>query len=170
MINKFSRDWAWANSAFCDAICGQIKSTESVSKSKIEMNQKRGDSNCKTIWNETNQNELLDMICHNKLNNVEYWQIKMNKFFGLYRKSQFKMNNFFVFVNVEERKNMSKWLKNFQNKNVLKCSPFDSIQQYLTLFDFKTGICFLYKTNRDPIWVLNSKTNTKYFWIIFSIE
>ena len=44
---------------------------------------------------------------------------------------------------------------------------FLSIQQYLTLFDFRKGIRFLYEINSlaffDPIWLPNSKTITKYF-------
>ena len=44
------------------------------------------------------------------------------------------------------------------------------IWQYSTLFNFKKGIRFLYKTNRlaclDPIRVPNSKTYTEYFQII----
>jgi hypothetical protein len=56
-------------------------------------------------------------------------------------------------------------------KNFPKCPLFDSIQQYLTLFNFKKGIRLLHKTNRlakfDLIWALSSKTNTKYFQIIF---
>ena len=38
------------------------------------------------------------MICHKKLNNVEYPQIKTNKLFGFDWKSQFKMNHYFIFL------------------------------------------------------------------------
>ena len=38
------------------------------------------------------------MICHNKPNNVEYQQIKMNKLFGLDQKIQFKKNNYLFFL------------------------------------------------------------------------
>jgi len=52
-----------------------------------------------------------------------------------------------------------------------KCPKMPTIRQYLTLFDFEKGICFLYETNRlacfDPIGVPNSKMNTEYFRIIF---
>ena len=108
------------------------------------------------------------MIRHNKSNNVKYRRIKTNKLFGLDRKSQFKTNNysFFYLLMSNSAKNMWKWLK-----NVPKCPLFDSIWQYSTLFNFKKGIRFLFKTNRlacfDPIWVPNSETSTEYSPIIF---
>ena len=52
-----------------------------------------------------------------------------------------------------------------------KCPKMPTIRQYLTLFDFEKGICFLDEMNRlacfDPIGVPNSKMNTEYFRIIF---
>ena len=41
---------------------------------------------------------------------------------------------------------MSKWLKNEQ-----KCPKMPTIQHYSTVFDFKKGICFLYKKNGWPV-------------------
>ena len=55
---------------------------------------------------------------------------------------------------------------------LLYSTVFDNcIRQYLTLFDFKKGIRFLFETNRLAcfvlIWVPNSETKTEYFRIIF---
>ena len=48
--------------------------------------------------NETNENKLFEIICHNKSNNVKYQRIKMNKLFGLDPKSQFKTHNYSFFI------------------------------------------------------------------------
>ena len=57
------------------------------------------------------------MICRKKLNNVEYWQIKTNIYFGLYLKSQFKTNSYSLFY--------KKGICLLCKKNMLAC--FDPI-------------------------------------------
>ena len=92
----------------------------------------------------------------------------MYTLYGLDWKIQFKKNNYLVFYLLmsNSAKNMKIWLKYYQkmSQNAHYFTLFDSFQHYLTL---KKGICYLYETNRlicfDPIWVLNSETNTEYF-------
>ena len=68
------------------------------------------------------------MIRHNKSINVEYQQIKMNKLFGLDRKSQFKMNNLFAFYLL--MLNSAKHVKMAQ-----KLPKMSLNAHYLTVFD-----------------------------------
>ena len=69
------------------------------------------------------------MICHNKSNNVKYRRIKMNKLFGLDRKSRFKTNNysfFYLLMLTSAKKHV---------KMSQKCLNMAAIRQYSTVFD-----------------------------------
>ena len=84
---------------FFYSICDRIESIESVSLGKSKLIKKRWLES----WNESKRNKSKRIIGHTKSNNAEYRRIKMNEWFGLDRKIQFKTKNYyyFLFVNVQ---------------------------------------------------------------------
>ena len=129
----------WPNQIYRVCILKWIKTSQ---KEVFQIVKRRG--------NKAKQNKKFDMICPKNSNNVKYWHIKMNKLFGLDRKS--RINNLWIIV--------QKQFKMAQKRP--KWPLFDISKHYSTLkkvfvlhakwIGWPDSIWFVY---RIPKWMLN---------------